>query len=303
MMPVYMKNLYPKILGPALILISVSILSPAAATENPRFARAEIPTPVLNTADFHSVFGGANGRTLKRDFSGLIRAVEFIALPGTVFKIEDTYRIQGTLIYRVRTAEYPPQKTGLYVDSRFVSVSHSPLPPRAKTLPLKSQILEKLASNQGALYVWGGNTARGTPELLQFYPPSGNIPPEVKNMWALRGLDCSGLLYEAADGMTPRNTSDLITFGKPVLIEGLSAAKIANKLQPLDLITWKGHVIIVLDQKHTIESCMGCSPRGGVTVRKLRSVLEEVMRTRTPANGYSSEDQKPFVIRRWYPSN
>ena len=282
-------------------MLLASCATAQTANEPPRYARAEMPTPVLNTADFRSVFGGSDGKTLQRDSQGLIRAVEFIALPGTSFQIENSFMVNGTKIYQVRTADYPPQKTGLYVDSRFVSVSSEPLPIRAKKMPPKNQILEKMASRQGLRYVWGGNISQGIPQMFQFYPPSQRIPPESENMWALHGLDCSGLLYEAANGATPRNTSDLISFGKPVAIQGLTPTKIAAKLQPLDLITWKGHVIIVLDKTHTIESCMGCSPTGGVTIRNLRAVLEEVMSARQPFNQYPAKSSaKPFVIRRWY---
>jgi len=92
----------------------------------------------------------------------------------------------------------------------------------------------------------------------------------------------------------------MLYFGKPVMIEGLSASQIAAKLKPLDLIVWKGHVIYVLDQNNTIESCLGCSPTGGVTIRNLRAVLEEVMRSRKPTNDYyKSAVTERFVIRRW----
>ncbi len=268
----------------------------------PRYARAEIPTPVLNTADFSLAFGGADGKTLALDDQGLIRAVEFIALPGTVFRIENAFKVKGTLIYQVNTDEYPPQKTGLYIDSRFVSVSVAPIPSRKKQLPSKKQILDKMVSNQGLPYVWGGNFSHGIAEMLQFYAPSQQLPRTTQDKWALYGLDCSGLLYEATDGITPRNTSDLISFGKPVTIAGLSPAQIAAKLLPLDLIVWKGHVIIVLDQNHTIESCVGCSAKGGVTIRDLKTVVTQVMSTRKAANNYPAQtkpNEKPFVIRRW----
>lgn len=286
-------------------MMTITLTSCATAqtpNEAPRYARAEKPTPVLNTPDFRSAFGGADGKTLARDAQGLIRAVEFIALPGTVFYIENAFNINGTLIYQVNTADYPPQKTGLYIDSRFVSLSQRPLPPRTASVPSKNKILNRMAANHGARYVWGGNIAQGVPELLKFYAPSGPITNEAASMWSLQGVDCSGLLYEAANGLTPRNTSDLINYGQPVLIEGLPPAQIIKKLLPLDMIVWKGHVIFVLDKNNTIESCMGCSPAGGVTIRNLRAVLEEVMRTRRPANQYPSQtapNDKPFVIRRW----
>lgn len=298
-----MQKINYSLLGTLLLCVVFSACATAETSGAlPRYARAEKPTPVLNTPDFRSAFGGRDGKTLARDSQGLVRAVEFIALPGTVFQIENALNVNGALIYQVSTAEYPPQKTGLYLDSRFVTVSSRPFTPRTAKIPSKNEILNRMVSNQGAPYVWGGNIARGIPEMFQFYPPSQRIAPQDENMWALRGLDCSGLLYEASNGTTPRNTSELIYFGQPVAIAGLTPAQIAAKLQPLDLIVWKGHVIFVLDKDHTIESCMGCSPAGGVTIRNLRAVLEEVMRTRTAVNQYPREtapNEKPFVIRRF----
>lgn len=267
-------------------------------------ARAEKPAPVLNTPDLRAVFGGKDGKTLARDAGGLIRAVEFIALPGAVFKIEGSFRTAEALVYRVRTAEYASPPEGLFVDSRFVSVSPLSFPPRKRSMPPREEILKRMENHLGAHYVWGGNVAEGVPELLRFYPPAGTVTAQTRDMWMLRGLDCSGLLYEATNGYTPRNTSELISFGQPVAIAGLTPARIAAKLQPLDLIVWKGHVIIVFDQNRTIESCMGCSAKGGVTMRKLDAVLKEILKTRSPVNAYparTSGNEKPFVIRRWHP--
>lgn len=289
------------ILGLFLMLTTLTALSPAQNAAS-KYARAEIPTPVLNTADFQSIFGGLDGKTLALDSQGLIRAVEFVALPGTVFEIQNTFHVKGKTLYQVSTHEYPPQKTGLYIDSRFVSVSTTPFSSRKITLPSKKQIIDTMLSHEGARYIWGGNVSRGIPQMFQFYPPSQQLSVNEEQMWSLYGLDCSGLLYEATNGFTPRNTSDLISFGKPVYINALSSTQIAEKLLPLDLIVWKGHVIIVLDQNHTIESCLNCSTRGGVTVRNLKTVLQEVMKTRTPVNSYPSQtkaNEKFFVIRRW----
>ncbi|MGD0584971.1 MAG: peptidoglycan endopeptidase, partial [Oryzomonas sp.] len=47
---------------------------------------ARSATPVLNSPAFSDVFGGADGRSLKTDRCGQVRQLEFIALPGTVFR-------------------------------------------------------------------------------------------------------------------------------------------------------------------------------------------------------------------------
>ena len=266
------------------------------------YAVAERPTPVLNTPDFRVPFGGRDGRTLNLDRSGLIREVEFIALPGTVFEVVDSFRVAEAVILRVVTPDYPAPASGLFIDSRFVKMSSKAPPPRARRLPSMNEILDRMARMEGVRYVWGGNVPGGIPELLQYYPPAGKLTLRETALWTLRGVDCSGLLYEATNGATPRNTSDMIYYGEPVDIQGLSAEAIAARLRPLDLIVWKGHVIIVFDEKHTIESCLSCTPGGGVTFRNLHAVLREIMASRRPVNHYPERGgQKAFVVRRWYP--
>ena len=71
------------------VILFFSCLFIAHAYASTEYAIATLPTPVLDTADFKSVFGGGqSGSQLHQDESGLIREVEFIALPGTVFKID-----------------------------------------------------------------------------------------------------------------------------------------------------------------------------------------------------------------------
>ncbi len=301
-----MQNTFRLIVMGVIGTFLLSFFPSSVGSAKPAFyARAERSTPVLNTPDFRAVFGGRDGKTLKKDPSGLLREVEFVAMSGTAFEIIDSFKKSGVLIYKVRTAEYPSPASGLYVDSRFVKVFSAPLPARAKKLPPKQTILDRMLKNQGHRYVWGANDSRGIPDLLRYYPPVGSISLKDRGLWSLKGLDCSGLLYEASDGATPRNTSGLISFGESVPIKGRTVLEIAEQLEPLDLIVWKGHVIIVFDKNRTIESCLRCSEQGGVTVRDLKTALAGVMETRTPANSYpltASGAAKPFVVRRWYPS-
>ena len=285
-----------------LLLFTTNCL--AAAPES-FFAIAERPTPVLNSPNFRGVFGGRSGKTLKTDGQGLIREVEFIALPGTVFTVNGEMQSGGAKIYRVTTGDYPyPARTGYFIDARFVRPASQTPTPREKTLPPFDQIMRRLLSAQGSPYVWGGNLRGGIPDLLDYYPPAARLSPADAALWQLEGLDCSGLLYEATGGFTPRNTSSLANYGKGVPIAGLPVGKLVERLEPLDLIVWPGHVIIVLDRQRTIESRLsGGKKGGGVVVRPLRQVLEEIMATRRPvdsAGGLSVGGKGAFVIRRWF---
>ncbi len=74
--------------------------------------------------------------------------------------------------------------------------------------------------------------------------------------------------------------------------------EIASMLQPLDLIAWSGHVIIVLDENTVIES----TPDFGVHKSDLLSRLQSIKKERIPVNDWDSSSGKRFVIRRWIDS-
>jgi cell wall-associated NlpC family hydrolase len=294
----------------ALLLLCAFSTVTTAASGSPRFAVALYPTPVLNTPDFRSVFGGKDGNTLATDSCGQIRALEFIALPGTPFRIEAVLDGTEFPVYRVRTDDYPyPSRTGYYIDSRFVNTSETPVQPRPRKLPSRNTILARLSSAVGTAYVWGSNRRDGVTETMAFFPPPSGYRLETltRDRWTLRGLDCSGLLYEATDGYTPRNTSSLVDYGVPVPIAGQDEDGIAGRMRPLDLIVWKGHVMIVYDRNRIIESRLDCGGKnGGVAFRGLRETLRELLQSRSPLDSWTDgkvNGKKGFVIRRWYPAD
>lgn len=295
-------------------LLALVVTNPCSAQNGQQqsphpYAIAQLPTPVLNTSDFLFVFGNKDGKTLHLDDSGLIREVEFVALPKTVFEIEEAIPGTAAAIYRVTTEDYPyPTPDGYFIDSRFVNTVNYKPENRPQKLPPQKVIVNNLLSAEGSSYIWGGNYRAGIPEMLTFYPPSILLSQNLKDQWVLKGLDCSGLLYEATNGYTPRNTSSLISFGETVPIAALNSEQIIQKLKTLDILVWEGHVIIVLDRDRTIESRLDYDTRlegnqGGVRIRPLKEVLEETLQERVPVNQYSDaveEGKKKFVVRRWY---
>jgi cell wall-associated NlpC family hydrolase len=267
------------------------------------FAVAATNTPVLNSPDFSSVFGGSDGKTLRKDRCGQLRSLEFVALPGSVFRVEEELQINGRKIFRVTTDEYPyPSQSGYFIDAEAVKVSGAKPAERRKFLPSMNDIISSMKMRIGAGYVWGGNVAAGVPEMISWYPPAAGFQLSASDMrlWRLEGVDCSGLLYEATGGYTPRNTSALLGFGAPVTVAGKSQKEIAGLLQPLDLIVWPGHVMIVIDGGNIIESRLVChDPDQGVRVRPIADALHEVMKKRRPADVITNGG-KEFVVRRWY---
>jgi len=148
---------------------------------------------------------------------------------------------------------------------------------------------------EGYPYMWGGNVADGISEMMEYYKPAKELTNRTEELWKLKGVDCSGLIYQATNGNTPRNTSSLVNYGNPVEINGLSAKEIAEKLQPLDLIVWSGHVVIVLDENTAIES----TPAEGVNKTDLVARLKSILIERKAVDDWNSTSGKRFVIRRW----
>jgi hypothetical protein len=89
-----------------------------------------------------------------------------------------------------------------------------------------------------------------------------------------------------------------------VHVAGKTAGEIAGSLDPLDLIVWNGHVLIVLDRGTVIESRLACGKpgNGGVVITPLQQRLTEIMRTRRPVDSWPAAGKQKdiFVVRRWF---
>ena len=255
------------------------------------YATALRPLPVFNTSSSAALLTAGGASAMKPDRCGQVRELEFIALPGTLFNVVSRLNRQGRPLLQVTTEEYRAAPgTSLFIDADFVAVHDSRPPPRTRQLPAQQEIIRSLLSAAGAAYVWGGNVRGGV--------------TVSDGSTALAGLDCSGLLYESSGGWTPRNTSQLVSYGRSVAIAGKTAGEIAGLLQPLDLIVWNGHVLIVLDRERIIESRLECGRpgNGGVVVSPLVTRLKEIMHRRKPADLWrDGAGKNRFVVRRWYP--
>ena len=269
-----------------------------------QYAVARGATPVVNSAAMDTLFGGRDGRTLKTDRCGQVRELEFMALPGTVFRVLAEVRHGATPVYLVETDEYPsPPGVALFVDKRFMELRTEQPLERLRNMPEREAVIAALKGSIGSPYVWGGNVRSGIAGLLELYYRGALSPTERKRL-TLAGLDCSGLLYAATGGSTPRNTSRLVEYGRAVQVAGKGTPELATLLEPLDLIVWNGHVIIVLGRDTVIESRLECGRpgHGGVVTTPLRQRLAEIMRSRRPLDVWpkGSRQRDGFVVRRWY---
>lgn len=261
----------------------IAPLQVMAADAPSSFAVASKSAPVFNSPQ-----AASPNAKLQRDRCGQVRQLEFIALPGTAFEVIAATPSVAPDVLQVRTADYQTSPgTHLYVAAELLELQPTAPPERRPQLPKPDKIIQQLRSATGIPYIWGGNLRSGVAQ-------AGRL--------RFAGLDCSGLLYEATDGYTPRNTEQLVTFGNPVAIEGKDSQALVQLLRPLDLIVWKGHVIIMLDQKTAVESILNCNgDKDGVVTTPLRNRLEQVLRQRKPVNSWPANGGKSahFVVRRW----
>lgn len=195
------------------------------------------PFPLFSTPNF--------ALCLSKEACGHLRELELIGMPNCAFEVT------AELPNYVVEIDYPyDARKKLYTDKRFMDLIQ-----RKEILPLQSEqaILDFLLSKVGKPYVWGGNWSDGIPKMKELYPA-------YKSYFA--GVDCSGLLYEATRGYTPRNTSQILD----------TTCDVKGAIKPLDVIVWKGHMIIALDSRRVIESREG----SGVVISNLSQRLDSV---------------------------
>ncbi|MGM0597114.1 MAG: hypothetical protein ACQES9_08760 [Myxococcota bacterium] len=222
--------------------------SPVDSESKATYGVSKTRTPVFNSPLALRKLSGKN--YLNQNF--LFTAVEFAAFPGTVFKLGKITKIDQVKMLQVETSEYACNNN-CYLPLEFLQLYSTKPPERAVPLFPPDKILAKLQTiiKTSARYCWGCNFPEGIPRLVELLKLSPE-KSELDHHRLQKGVDCSGLLYYATNGFTPRNTSQLIEFGRSLSISNLSVRQIKAMLKPLDLILWKGHVIIVLDQKHPV---------------------------------------------------
>lgn len=278
------------------------------------YARSRWLAPFFYLADFPRYYGSGTGRSLILDDWSQVDPLEYVALPNTAMRVHQILSYSGITLLDVTTAEYPYDGDPHYIDARMVQVMASDIaiPERKIKLPSRYTIQNRMRNQVGMPYIWGSNSPVGSTKMLDLYPSNQTIDDLTRAKWTMAGFDCSGLLFWATDGYTPRNTSKLMMFGTGLDIEWKTPEEIAKILKPLDVIVWNGHDRIVLDKGHIIESTVNYTSTGNYStpngvrivplIDSLRDIIDE--KRRQPVNDWSASTlpkKEKFVIRRWYP--
>lgn len=207
--------------------------------------------PLMNIP-MNEVFADEAALLAHLDSQKLLRSMEMVLLPG-----QQVQFVKRGKDFSIQVVFPSYSDAPFYTDARafFAEGRKRPRPTRPKYISADT-ITQRLLSRVGVPYFWGGNLFLGEPKMLEWYskyPHDGYLFA----IWQCEGVDCSGLLYEVTEGATPRNTAGLKSFGEEVSYEGMTFEDLCKALQPLDLLVFSRHVVIVLEGGHYIESTTG----------------------------------------------
>jgi hypothetical protein len=207
-------------------------------------------TPLFNKPKIKEAF-------LNYDPNYLIRELETILFPASEVEV---VRVVDEDVFEIKSPQYESVKP-LYILKNFLS--HKPKIDQKISLeiPSKKTIYDSLINFPKRPYIWGGNTKEGVVELLEWIAPKKTLSSFDYNYYKLKGVDCSGLLYYVTNGNSIRNTSDMLLKYSEV-----------KTLKSLDLIAWRGHVIIYLSEDLVIES----RHPDGITRSKFSKRMKEI---------------------------
>ncbi len=211
------------------------------------------PTPLFNSNDLKSLFS----LPFPLDQRWLLSNLETILYPGVTVTVEG----EGEVVSIV-TDDYP-STVPLFTHRRFLDFSGNTEPIK-RDRPSTKKMIEALESTPFLPYIWGGNFPQGVPELFELFPPTRQLHAWEWHLFHLRGVDCSGLIYNVTHGTLPRNTGPMKN----------ACEVISSPTKPLDLIFAPGHVLITLSQDRVIESRL----YQGITVSSLSSRLKQLER-------------------------
>lgn len=272
------------------------------------YARTVIPTPLfwlsVDDVDINTILGGKGTTGMRVDGNNMIVDLAVVLPPDTPVTLMKKIQKDGFTYYQVRTREFDTgrgSKFGYFLDARYIQKIDKKPEEKIQILPSFDQIHDNLLATKGTPYIWWGTWYQGVSENEHFFPSPVKLSSLEKKRKLMQGVDCSGLLYQATNGYTPRNSRSLLTFWDAVEIEGKTVEQIAKLLKPLDIIVRDGHVIIIFDEKMTIESRGRGKNPGGVEFVDIKKRLEEIFKTRKPVNNYANSrlaKTKKFVVRR-----
>lgn len=134
-----------------------------------------------------------------------------------------------------------------------------------RRLPSSKETLQRIVMLAGLPYLYGGSAPFGSlaqaEKLIELglFKKEDLNNPELRQLMMSSGVDCSGLFNYGTNyhffGDT-RHVYDFFKRGLVVLPEEVKASpkKIANHLRPLDIIIYRGHMMVVIDTGFVVQA-------------------------------------------------
>jgi len=271
-----------------------------------------LPTPLYwlnkNDVDINRIMWWEWTTWLLLDSSNTIDQLSIVLPSGTPVTLIKKVDNWNFTYYETRTRDFDVwygETDWYFLDSRFIKIEGSKPNEVIHKIPDMASIFKTLLAAVDSQYIWWWSYYQWIPEINDLYPTPSDVTLSTgeQQYKILQWTDCSWLLWQATNWYTPRTTRTLLTFWESVPISWNTVVEIINKVKPLDLIVWAGHVIIILDNEHAIESIWKANFEWGVEIVDLKERLEDIFTRRQPVNEWNQSDlpeKQKFVIRRWF---
>lgn len=213
----------------------------------------------------HDLHGFLHGGTLRAEVEAG-RLARLLVDPHIAKVLPSDRRVtvepHDDVVARVVTSAYHRYvDEPLYALHGVLEPFHGSCTPGAGRPPTRARVLERLVELVGTPYLFGGTSERGSSRQRDVLLELGAFAahdlehPELDRIARAHGIDCSGLLNAATDGIFIGDSRDTVHLGPVVEVrEDTPPAEIARMLEPLDVLVWKGHMVIALGDDRIIQA-------------------------------------------------
>lgn len=169
-------------------------------------------------------------------------------------------------VVRVLDSRYRPYyRRPLYAVAELLAPAGRAAPGPPPPAPPPAMVIERLLGLEGAPYLYGGSAVEGSPAQREallargLFDPRDAADPELDRIMTSTGLDCSGLFNVATGYAFFGDTRHLYHRFAAGLREVPPRARrdpaaVAEHLRPLDVLLYRGHMIVALGDDRVIQA-------------------------------------------------
>lgn len=213
----------------------------------------------------HDVRALLHGRTLRTEIEAG-RLARLLVDPHIAKVLPTDRRVtvepHDDVVVRVVTSAYHRYTDEpMYALRGVLDPFHGACTPGAGRAPSRERVITRLLELLDTPYLFGGTSEQGSVRQRDVLLELGAFAAEdfehaeLDRIARSHGVDCSGLLNAATDGFFIGDSRDTVQLGPVVAIrEGTSADEVARMLEPLDVLVWKGHMVVALGDGRIIQS-------------------------------------------------